>query len=380
MSALQIFVMINGLMGCLMSMVVYAINRNSLVNVEGATKWVMFPLLSFIASLLYAMQGTVHHVVSMALPNLLVVGAVWFQVVGTHRFFGKEVKKLYLYISLALSLVFFLYTSGKPDFFKERVMYMSATIFLVSMLQFGVLWQNRTTGVAARLMLLTLSVFNAVMLLRFATAWMQDVSGSIYDFSLVQGLYLGIFSFSLVLLSISSILFMSERNRGELERLLDEDPLTGAKSRRSILQMLEYEVERARRTPVTISIMMIDLDHFKEINDRHGHVVGDEVLRQFVQAVTATIRRPSEIGRYGGEEFLVVLPDTDAQQALQIAERIRIAVSTTASEGVPSHTISIGIEELSKSGAQTVDQFIAKADAALYEAKRMGRDRVVLLS
>lgn len=379
MSALQIFVMINGLMGCLMSMVVYAIKRNSLVNVEGATNWVMFPLLSFIASLLYAVQATVHHLVSMALPNLLVVTAVWLQVIGTHQFFGKEVKKLYLYISLTLSLVFFLYTSGKPDFYKERVMYMSATVFMVFMLQFGVLWKNRKTSVAARLMLLTLSLFNAVILIRFVTAWAQEIKGSIYDFSLVQALYLGMFSFSLVLLSISSILFLSERNRGELERLLDQDPLTGAKSRRSILQMLKYEVERARRTPVTISIMMIDLDHFKEINDKHGHVVGDEVLRQFVQVVMSSIRRPSEIGRYGGEEFLVVLPDTDAEHARQIAERIRNAVSSTLTM-IPKCTISVGIEELSKSGAQSVDQFIAKADAAMYEAKRTGRDRVVLRS
>lgn len=378
MSALQIFVLINGLMGCLMSMVVYAINRNSLVNVEGASKWVLSPLLSFIASLLYGVQGTFHHLISMALPNLLVVVSVWLQVIGTHQFFGKEVKKQYIYISLALSLVVFIFTSGKPDYFRERVMYVSGTVFLLFMMQWGLLWKNRKTGVAAKLMLVTLTVFNAVMLIRFVTASVQDISGSIYDFSAVQGLYLGMFSFGVVLLSISSILFMSERNRDELQRLLNEDALTGARTRRSILDMLEYEVERARRTPVKLSIMMIDVDHFKVINDRHGHVVGDEVLRQFVRSVKTSLRRPSEIGRYGGEEFLVVLPDTDAAQALQVAERIRSVVST-ASPDIPTYTISIGIEELSKSGTHSVDPFIAKADNALYEAKRMGRDRVVLM-
>jgi diguanylate cyclase (GGDEF)-like protein len=378
MSALQIFVLINGLMGCLMSMVVYAINRNSLVNVEGASKWVLSPLLSFIASLLYGVQGTFHHLISMALPNLLVVVSVWLQVIGTHQFFGKEVKKQYIYISLALSLVVFIFTSGKPDYFRERVMYVSGTVFLLLMMQWGLLWKNRKTGVAAKLMLVTLTVFNAVMLIRFVTASVQDISGSIYDFSAVQGLYLGMFSFGVVLLSISSILFMSERNRDELQRLLNEDALTGARTRRSILDMLEYEVERARRTPVKLSIMMIDVDHFKVINDRHGHVVGDEVLRQFVRSVKTSLRRPSEIGRYGGEEFLVVLPDTDAAQALQVAERIRSVVST-ASPDIPTYTISIGIEELSKSGTHSVDPFIAKADNALYEAKRMGRDRVVLM-
>jgi diguanylate cyclase (GGDEF)-like protein len=314
----------------------------------------------------------------MALPNLLVVVSVWLQVIGTHQFFGKEVKKQYIYISLALSLVVFIFTSGKPDYFRERVMYVSGTVFLLLMMQWGLLWKNRKTGVAAKLMLVTLTVFNAVMLIRFVTASVQDISGSIYDFSAVQGLYLGMFSFGVVLLSISSILFMSERNRDELQRLLNEDALTGARTRRSILDMLEYEVERARRTPVKLSIMMIDVDHFKVINDRHGHVVGDEVLRQFVRSVKTSLRRPSEIGRYGGEEFLVVLPDTDAAQALQVAERIRSVVST-ASPDIPTYTISIGIEELSKSGTHSVDPFIAKADNALYEAKRMGRDRVVLM-
>lgn len=378
MSALQIFVMINGLMGCLMSMVVYAIKRNSMVNVEGASKWVLFPLLSFVASLLYGVQGTVHHLISMALPNLLVVIAVWLQVIGTHQFFGKEVKKQYIYISLALSLVVFIFTSGKPDFFSERVMYVSGTLFLVIMMQWALLWKNRKTGVAAKLMLVTLTVFNAVMLIRFVTATLQDISGSIYDFSAVQAMYVGMFSFAVVLLSISSILFMSERNRDELQRLLNEDVLTGAKTRRFILEMLEYEIARASRAPVKLSIMMVDIDHFKDINDRHGHVVGDDVLRRFVQSVKMCLRRPSEIGRYGGEEFLVVLPDTDAEQALKVAERIRNAVSADSLD-IPAYTISIGIDELSKSGTHSVDPFIAKADDALYEAKRMGRDRVVLM-
>jgi diguanylate cyclase (GGDEF)-like protein len=369
--------MINGLMGFLMAIVVFIMDKNNLTEVGGAREWVAFPVLSFVASILYALQGSLHHLVSMAVPNFLVVMAVWLQVLGVYRFHGKSFNKSYLYLHLALSAVFFVYTSGKSEYFRERLMFVSGSVFVIFLPSLRLLWLNRKSGIAAVLMLLTLFILNLVMLLRFVTAWAGGVQGSIYDFSVVQAVYLGIFSFGSVLLGMSAILFISERYRLEIQSLLNEDSLTGAKTRRSILDVLEYEVERARRMPAKLSIMMIDLDYFKQINDEHGHVVGDEVLRKFVQAVKASIRRPSEIGRYGGEEFLVVLPGTDAAQALQVAERIREAVRAFT-PGIPSYTISIGIEELSQSGAQSVDPFISKADAALYEAKRMGRDRVVV--
>lgn len=302
----------------------------------------------------------------------------WLQVVAILRCYGQTFHKRYVYIFLALSIAFFIFTSGNPAYFRDRVLYVSGTVFLVFSLPLKLLWANRKTGLAARLMLLTLVIFNAVMLLRFSTAWVQKLSGNIYDFSAVQAVYLGVFSFGVVLLSISAILFMSERTRNEMERMLNEDMLTGAKSRRFILEMLACEIERVRRSSVGLSIMMTDLDFFKQINDRHGHLVGDDVLRSFVNAVKGAIRRPSEIGRYGGEEFLIVLPDTDAEQALHVADRILEAVRREKPE-LPDFSVSIGVEEWGRCGAQSLTAFIQKSDAALYEAKQAGRNRAVLL-
>lgn len=378
MSALQIFVTINGLMGCLMSAVVYFLSKNTLIGVSGSKEWVLFPLLSFIASILYAFQGGIHHLLSMALPNFFVVTSIWLQVLGTHRFFGKSLSKTPIYISIGISIAFFLFTSGKPEYFKERVMFVSGMAFVVSSINFPLLWSNRRTGIAAWLMLFTLTVFNAVMLVRFITAWTLGLSGSIYDFGIVQAAYLGIFSFGVVLLGISSILFISERNRQTMERMLNEDILTGAKSRRSIIEMLEYEFERMRRLPGNLSIMMIDMDNFKKINDTHGHVVGDAVLKNYVKTTKETLRAPSDIGRYGGEEFLIVLPDTDADQALQVAERIREAVAKNQSE-IPKYSVSIGIHQWKQGICKNIDEFIQRADFALYKAKEAGRDRVILL-
>lgn len=378
MSALQIFVLINGLMGCLMSAVVYFLSKNTLIGVDGSKEWSTFPLLAFIASILYAMQSSLHHFISMALPNFLAITAIWIQVLGTHRFYGKALNRTPIYISLGISIAFLIFTSGKPEYFQERVMYVSGTAFLVFSLNFPLLWKNRKSGIAAWLMLLTLVVFNTVMLIRFITAWTPSFTGNIYDFDVIQAAYIGIFSFAVVLLGVSSILFISEQNRRAMERMLNEDMLTGAKSRRSIMEMLEYELERVRRAPGNLSIMMIDMDHFKKINDMHGHIAGDDVLKSFVKTVKGTLRAPADIGRYGGEEFLVVLPDTDANQAMQVAERIREAIAKNQSQ-TPKYSVSIGIERWKTLSNQTIDSFIQRADVALYKAKDAGRDRVVLL-
>lgn len=377
MSALQVFVMINAVMACLMSGVLHFLGKGCAVGTRGLKEWVTSPLLSFIASLLYATQGGVHHLLSMALPNILVVTAVWVQVLGTYRFYGKSFNKTYFYISLTLSIGFFIFASGKPEYFKERVMYVSGAVFLIFSTQLWLLWKNRKSSMAAGLMLLTLMVVNAVMLLRFATAWRQEIGGSLFDFSLVQSVYLGVFSFGIVLLSISSILFVAEQGRRDMERMLNEDVLTQAKSRRAILEMLESEIDRVKRASSKLSILMMDLDYFKKINDEHGHIVGDQVLKSFVDSVKKVVRRPSEIGRYGGEEFLVVLPDTSADQAVKVAERIREVIKFTAPM-VPKYSVSIGVEEWGGVAAKSMNEFIRRADDALYVAKRAGRDCVVL--
>lgn len=376
-SALQVFVMINAVMACLMSGVLHFLGKSSSAGAVGLREWVTFPLLSFIASLLYATQGTLHHLLSMALPNILVVTAVLMQVRGTYRFYGKSFNNTYLYVSLALSIGFFIFASGKSEYFKERVMYVSGAVFLIFSTQLGLLWKNRNSSMAARLMLLTLMVVNVVMLLRFVTAWQQEVGGSLFDFSVMQAVYLGMLSFGIVLLSISSILFVAEQGRGEMERMLNQDVLTCAKSRRAILEILRGEVDRVKRTPSKLSILMIDLDYFKKINDEHGHIVGDQVLKSFVDSVKKVIRRPSEIGRYGGEEFLAVLPDTNADQAVRVAERIRDAVKQPVA-GIPKYTVSIGVEEWARISDGSMTAFLQQSDDALYHAKAAGRDCVML--
>ena len=166
----------------------------------------------------------------------------------------------------------------------------------------------------------------------------------------------------------------------ELARQAARDSLTGMLNRRSFLVEFERELARVRRGGSVLSVAMFDLDHFKKLNDLYGHPAGDEVLRRIAAAMQASIRQPDILGRYGGEEFALMMPDTDADMAIRVAERIRVAVQMhgVGWNGQPlSITLSGGIAAFAIHGV-TSDALIAAADAALYEAKRAGRNRILL--
>lgn len=162
----------------------------------------------------------------------------------------------------------------------------------------------------------------------------------------------------------------------DLEQSASTDDLTGLANRVAFGSVLGRDVERARRTSGALSVVVIDLDHFKQINDRLGHAAGDDALRRFADVLRLECRAADFPSRYGGEEFVVSLQDSAIDDAAQFAERVRRRVEVeTAADPAPV-TISVGVAELT--GAHTSqDDLIADADAALYEAKAAGRNRVV---
>lgn len=162
-----------------------------------------------------------------------------------------------------------------------------------------------------------------------------------------------------------------------IEELAEVDDLTGALNRRSIMKLLDDEIARCRQTGTACSIALIDLDHFKQINDRFGHLTGDEVLRTFAISIFANIRGIDKFGRFGGEEFLMLLPETSHDSATRMLDRLRVIVETldwTAfSEGL-TVTISAGVATLRPS--ETSESLLARTDIALYAAKERGRNRI----
>jgi diguanylate cyclase (GGDEF)-like protein len=162
-----------------------------------------------------------------------------------------------------------------------------------------------------------------------------------------------------------------------IEELAELDELTGASNRRSIMRLLEEEIARCGRNGSPCSIALIDLDWFKRINDAYGHPTGDEVLRTFSITTFANIRSVDRFGRYGGEEFLLVLPDMDTERAARALDRLRTIIAdldwSAFSPGMKV-TISAGVATLNPS--ETSDTFLARADSALYAAKAQGRNRI----
>lgn len=156
------------------------------------------------------------------------------------------------------------------------------------------------------------------------------------------------------------------------------DPLTGALNRRAILESLSKELKRAERKQSTLSIGLCDIDHFKQINDTYGHQVGDAVLCSFVEVIQNNLRGYTLVGRYGGEEFLVVTPDSTGSDIEGIYERLRYQIDKqriTTNSGEVGVTVSIGVA--GTNNGKTTDTLLATADAALYQAKEAGRNRVV---
>lgn len=171
-----------------------------------------------------------------------------------------------------------------------------------------------------------------------------------------------------------------ERANEQLAKLSMTDRLTGLLNRGTWENLVDAEYERFRRYGQATSLVMFDIDHFKPVNDTYGHLAGDEVIRHTAEVTRNNIRQSDSAGRYGGEEFGIILPETDAESARVICERIREAienstVSTTA--GDIRYTVSMGIAQLSET-PENYMQWMQKADEALYKAKESGRNKVVV--
>jgi len=237
--------------------------------------------------------------------------------------------------------------------------------------QSAVVWTFITAGLAF-LFLLTdkpIGLPHGDQLERFATML-------VFMLGIGRCLFVGLFSSSMRQSLYQSGLKLKEAYR-RIEELAQLDELTGSFNRRCIMRMLDEEIARSARLNAPCSIALIDLDFFKRINDLYGHPTGDEVLRTFAITMFANIRTIDRFGRYGGEEFLLILPDTDGAGATQMLDRLRTIVAEldwSAFSAGMKVTISAGVTALRAN--ENSDTLLARADGALYASKARGRNRI----
>jgi len=183
-----------------------------------------------------------------------------------------------------------------------------------------------------------------------------------------------------MLISLGLVLMTKERADARNLSLALEDELTGLSNRRSILEQLTRHLAQAKRANRPLALLILDIDYFKRINDEHGHLSGDKVLRDVVDCLQSRLRTQDVLGRWGGEEFIAILPDTDETGAAALAEQLRVAVERMRFSAVDGQgivlTLSIGVHALRTGHEDECDDMIGAADRALYRAKDKGRNRV----
>ena len=347
---------------------------------DGLGKWTGSLLLQALAFGLYTSHGIWPDFASVVLPNALFITCLTLQAAAISEFYGQAMSRWWHVVPLLLVAVLFALI---VDNFLVRVI-LGGAIFGAAMLALAIMVQrlNREDRGSARWLLLTGYLIGASNM--FARAMLSVVEPGIIPGFLIPSPFQGItflFAFAVILVtSVGFLLLHKERSEEAAQKLALTDPLTGAFNRRTFLELAEKEIARTRRAKGSLSLVMLDLDHFKQINDRNGHLAGDEVLKGVVAVVLTCLRKEDFLVRYGGEEFCILLPSVAIDRAAVMAERIRAAVEQagfTFNNRTLPVTVSVGVSTLSGDGNEGVDKLVNRADEALYTAKKAGRNRVV---
>lgn len=360
-------------MSCLMSLVHYALKRNYPASIKGLDNWSEALLLIFVGSVLASASNKLPQILSISVARFLITLGLYLSYVGTQRFFGikPRIKPWLALIALVTGLQLW-FTFGQPNY-HARLVTANLLAGLIFSMQARLLLQQGSFTFAKLLTTVVLVLMAFIQILRLVASFIWPIGNDIFDTSPLHLFYVASFVFCVFLFSIGTVLMATDRLRTELEHLATHDSLTNALTRRSMNAACERELERCKRHGHSMALLLLDLDHFKKINDTYGHQAGDQALINFVAKVNALLRQPDQLGRFGGEEFVALLPETSLDEAILVAERILAAC--VLSDHETSCTVSIGIT-CNQKDSDTVDSLTHRADAALYRAKANGRNRV----
>lgn len=343
--------------------------------------WAAGAALASTGFLLIWLRGIVPSFVSIALANALLAAGYGVLLLAVERFTGRALHPWPIAACVLVVFVTFLvFDRGSTDL-NARIVIISAVtgamaLWCVRLLSVDVPpGMELTQGVMAVVFALQAVAF----LLRGLLVLLDPgATGHLFDPSTVSaavGVDVIISAFGL---AFGATAMVTRRLHLHLDHLASHDPLTGLPNRHAVVEAAARETARSARLGYPLSVLLLDIDHFKPVNDTHGHDAGDAVLRAFAVAAASGLRRDDVLGRYGGEEFLALLPNADREAALAVGERIRAAVGAMTVDHAGrtiTVTVSIGVAEVPPRGGVWND-IMRAADAALYEAKRGGRDRV----
>jgi diguanylate cyclase (GGDEF)-like protein len=356
---------------------------------DSLKKWAGAMALESVAFLLLAARGAIPNFLSIVCPAVMMMAAQALKLAAIHEYRDLPWPRWKCLLPVGLTILIF---AALPyEDFRGRLIY-SSLIYGAQMLMILQILRTDTESRAGRawwllfgatVATLPLSALRAIVayfrLIEFAT-----IQSAVAPSPLQLSIFVGLIATSL-LGSMGFILMVKERADRAIRSLAMIDSLTGLFNRRAFMERAEKEYAITRRNKTPLALLMIDIDYFKRINDEFGHPTGDVVLVEVAHLLDSRLRKQDTLGRYGGEEFCILLPFTDEAGAMALAETLRIAVESTplATErkGI-SATISIGVTVCPASCANCDSGFhklLDDADAALYQAKHDGRNRTVML-
>lgn len=366
-------ILLAGVMSGCMAAILYALKRSYPPAIKGVGEWSASLLVVSVGGVLGFGLGTLPDAFSIFLPRVLLPLGLFWGYVGTQRFFGVTPRVgPWLALIAGVAVLMVVFTFVEPSY-RARLVVSTALSACLFVAYGNFLRQQRPLTFAKGLTMGVVSMMAVVLVMRLLAAILWPAGHNVLDVSLHHLVYATSFAFCIVLLSVSMVLMAAERLHAEVAYLASHDSLTNALTRRHINEACEMELDRSLRHGRSMALMIMDLDHFKVINDTYGHQQGDQVLIDFVAKVNGFLRRSDQLGRFGGEEFLALLPETSMEEAVHVAERIRQACAVPRQE--PGCTVTIGIST-NHAADDTVDALIARADAAMYRAKTQGRNRV----
>ncbi|HEY8607505.1 MAG TPA: GGDEF domain-containing protein [Noviherbaspirillum sp.] len=369
-------IVVAGLLGLLCSAILFILRRSFPPTVGGLVYWSRGVFCLVLSSALFGMTGRLPVFLCVVVANVVLVAGI-LQLYAGFRDFARLPLSRMLFVAVTagatIHVLWFTYVDSHYPARAFGVTAVNATLFLASAL---LVRRTGGSGLSGRFTCMVLGGIGAVSALRAAMLALQfDTPPDLLDPTATQRLYLAAMAFAVLAITLGAMMMANDRLRAALEFIASHDQLTDAYTRRAFLELLHKELARSARSLRPLALLMCDLDNFKSINDRHGHTMGDRVIVDFVRRTRTLLRNMDSIGRYGGEEFIILLPETTTKQAQQIAERLCAEIATASPDGLPRYTVSIGVAACAD-GEPGVDELLMRADRALYRAKEDGRNRV----
>lgn len=365
-----------------MSVVLFSAAHSFPAEIKGLRHWAVGLLGLVLAALSLLLRGVLPDTLLLLCVNTALIGGIGLSLIGTQLFYGRRPSWWLLALLLALGTAGISYFKLVLPDISLRVATFSLLVFIPYALQVRLIIRHGERHFSSYFFGSLMALQALMVFLRGAVALAGGPGSNLSQPGVYQSVYLALANFMALLLAVAFMTVATRRLQIILERRSTLDPLTLTLNRRGFADIYAKERAQLRRESRVMTMLSIDLDFFKLINDRYGHAMGDRVLIHVAQVIARALRESDHLARFGGEEFVLLLPDTGVDRAVKVAERIQAALREprVAEPGVgalPSYTVSIGIA-CQQSAEEDLDGILMRADAALYRAKANGRDRIEL--